>query len=157
MAKIESICLIVKEGRELLMALKQEGRGAGNLNAPGGKLEEGESLENSVAREVMEEFAVRVDPSKLEKVAIIHFYFGETPGPEVHVFLTGEWSGQPRESKEMGNPTWYEISDLPWDKMWLADRDWMPVVFSGEKIHWSIQYSANFNSVLRIVKHDLNF
>ncbi len=55
-----NLCFIIKDGRALLIR-KKRGLGAGKINAPGGKLEAGETPEQCLVRELREEFAVETE------------------------------------------------------------------------------------------------
>lgn len=59
-----TLCYIVRGGKILLIRKKQ-GFGAGKWNAPGGKINDGESLEQCVARELNEEIGIAPRGPKL--------------------------------------------------------------------------------------------
>ena len=50
----------VRQGSEVLLIRKKRGLGAGKINAPGGRLDEGESFEQAAIREVHEEVGLKV-------------------------------------------------------------------------------------------------
>lgn len=118
---------------EICLALKKRGFGMGKWNGVGGKLLEGESIENGAKRETKEE--VDVDILSFEKVAINEFHFSNNPewNQRVHVFVCDDWSGEIKDSEEM-SPKWFSIENIPYDKMWLDDRYWVPKILDGKKI-----------------------
>ena len=85
-----------------------------------------------------EEADIVTSPEFLEKSAVVDFHNTKSGGSNfvcrVHVYLVSQWTGRPRKTKEMINPTWFDIGRLPLDKMMPADREWLPVVLSGKKI-----------------------
>ncbi len=121
--KISDICL----------AMKKRGFGAGRWNGVGGKLSDGESIEDATKRETKEE--IGVDISSMSKVAELAFSFANNPdwNQLVHVFTTTEWSGEPIESEEM-RPQWYPVTEIPFKDMWPDDIFWLPKVLNGELI-----------------------
>ena len=116
--------------------MKKRGFGVGKLNGVGGKVEEGESIENALLRETREE--VNVEIKEFEKVAVIDFYFKDNSvnkdfNQKAHVFIAYKWEGEPTESEEMA-PQWVDINMLPLEKMWSDDRYWLPEILSGKKL-----------------------
>jgi 8-oxo-dGTP diphosphatase len=52
------LCFVRRDG-ELLLIRKKRGLGAGKVNGPGGRIEDGESAEQAAVRETFEEVGVR--------------------------------------------------------------------------------------------------
>lgn len=132
--KISDICL----------AMKKRGFGAGRWNGVGGKLQEGETIEQALIREVQEEIGVLVQESDLKKVGELAFDFPHRPefDQTVHVFVTETWDGEPVESEEM-KPEWYPVQDVPYDIMWPSDKFWVPQVIKGELVRGPITFGEN--------------
>ncbi len=127
-----TLCLIhdVPNSR-VLLGLKKLGFGAGRWNGFGGKLEKGETILEAAKREVKEEAGVSV--SDIEEVGRIDFEFKGNPEIlEVHIFRTEEFTGKPIESDEM-KPQWFNINEIPFDKMWPDDKYWMPLFLNKKK------------------------
>lgn len=130
MKKILTLCIIHQHPR-ILLGMKKYGFGAGRWNGFGGKVEEGELIEDAARREVKEEAMVEV--AKLEKVGIIEFEFQGNPEIlEVHIFRSENFSGIPTESEEM-KPQWFRIDDIPFNDMWPDDKYWLPLCLDGKK------------------------
>ncbi len=146
-----TLCFLKRKGNEFLLAIKAEKIGAGCWNGYGGGIEPGEVPKETTVREVEEETRRRkkdrgvvVLQEDLEKVAEIDFHNltsdGETFVCKVHVYIAENWKGEPKESKEMKNPTWFHIDNLPLDEMMPADKKWLPVALSGKKIKAAPRY-----------------
>jgi len=147
--KISTICFPVKDNR-IFLANKKRGFGKGFLNGYGGKKQlEDRSIEDTAVRELMEEGGIIASPEKLEKVAVIDFFEGETQIFECHIFFCRDWQGEFFETEEMGMPTSYEIVDLPYERMWDADRVWLPLICSGQKIRARSYYNEGMTEQVK--------
>ena len=116
--------------RQLLMH-KKTGLGKGKVNAPGGRLEEGETFRDAAIRECQEE--VKVTPLEPEKRVELHFQFTSGYSLYGEAFFTESWEGEPGESPE-ADPFWCDLDELPWDNMWEDDRIWLPRALAGRKL-----------------------
>lgn len=121
------------------MAMKKRGWGQGWWNGSGGKPLEGETIESAVVREVKEE--LRVDLISIEKVGEINWFHKEEDKNVIcYVFLSEKWTEEPQESEEM-SPKWFKKSEIPYDKMWASDREWLPLILAqGKKIKAKFVY-----------------
>jgi len=121
----------VRDGSLVLLIHKKRGHGAGKINAPGGKVEPGESALDCARRETREE--VGLDPQALRCVAELRFQ--ETNGYAMRgfAFIADSASGQLVETDE-ARPFWCPIATLPFDAMWDDDRFWLPRILEGECI-----------------------
>ena len=110
---------------EICLAMKKRGFGMGKWNGVGGKVEQGETIEESARREAKEE--IGISPNNMEKTAEISFYWPNNPAWDqmVHIYFSDNWTGEPVESEEM-NPLWFKVSEIPFDKMWADDILWLP-------------------------------
>lgn len=130
--KTTTLLFLIKEN-EICLAMKKRGFGAGRYNGVGGKLQEGESIEQAVIRETKEE--IGVDVKEMHKVAILDFSFANKPewNQECHTYFCTEWEGVPTESEEM-KPEWFTVDSIPFEKMWPDDIFWLPRVIKGENL-----------------------
>ena len=77
-----TVLLLVKRSKQkkiekILLAMKKRGFGEGKWNGVGGKVKDGESIEEAAIREACEEISVIA--SNLAKVAILDFSFPLNP------------------------------------------------------------------------------
>lgn len=127
----EATLSYVLDGDEILLIEKKQGHGAGKYNGPGGKVEDGETIREAAIREHHEETGtVPVEP---EKVAELEFFFGGDPFQRVHVFLSDDHQGEQQETEE-ARPEWFDVDDIPYDKMWADDSYWLPDVLDGKRL-----------------------
>lgn len=121
---------IIEDKDKILLAMKKRGFGEGWWNGYGGKVNEGETIEEAMVRELQEESGIITKAYK-ERAVIEFFFSGTDKEVEMHVFEVTEYEGQPEETDEMA-PKWFSKEDIPYDKMWPADRNWMPLFFEGK-------------------------
>jgi 8-oxo-dGTP diphosphatase len=120
--------LFIRRRHELLLIRKKRGLGAGKINAPGGRLEPGETPEQAAIREVEEE--VLVTPGGVRKRGELRFQFVDGYSLHCHVFLADSFKGEPGETDE-AEPLWISIAEIPYDEMWADDTLWLPKVLAG--------------------------
>jgi 8-oxo-dGTP diphosphatase len=61
MKKIEVVAAIIRDGDKILATQRGYGEFAGSWEFPGGKMEEGETRENALHREILEELEVAIE------------------------------------------------------------------------------------------------
>lgn len=124
--------LFLLRGKEVLLIHKKTGLGAGKINAPGGKIEKGETAEQAAIREVREEIRVEVNSPK--EMGILHFQFvdSECLALRCTVFCASQFQGNPSETDE-AEPFWCSFDQIPYEQMWADDALWLPGMLSGKK------------------------
>ncbi len=134
---------------ELLLIEKKRGLGAGKVNGPGGKLEQGESFVQATIRECGEE--IGLTPHNVEIRGRLYFSFTDGYTLYAEVFWAYHFSGELIETDE-AKPFWCPVQNLPYDRMWFDDRIWLPHALAGNKfsgyflfdddrlIHSQVQY-----------------
>lgn len=83
---------------------------SGGIAFPGGHVENNENFESAALRELKEETGITGRISS-------EIYRGKQNGNEVVVYLAEVASGKPKDSEELKNLKWYEVQDIPWDKI----------------------------------------
>ena len=126
--ELATLCFIRCDGR-LLLIRKKRGLGAGKINAPGGRLEPGETPLEAAIRETQEE--VGVTPTGLRKRGELHFQFVDGYSLHCVVFLATGCIGEPFETDE-ALPIWTPDDTVPYHDMWTDDAHWLPVVLAGK-------------------------
>ena len=137
---------------EILLGLKKKGFGKGYLVGVGGKVEDGETIEEAAKREAAEEIYVTLP--ELYKVGILNFYFphveNESWNQQVHVFTATQWEGEPQESEEI-RPEWFKKQDIPYDKMWDDAHYWLPQVLADQ----TLEGEFTFNKELKVIDYKI--
>jgi len=133
--------LLLRRDDQILLAMKKRGFGADRYNGVGGKIDPGETIEQALIRECQEE--IEVTPTKFDKVALHDFVFpDDTPDMQVHAYVCTEWEGEPAETEEMA-PEWFNVADIPYERMWQDDIVWLPLVLKGKKIICRFVFDEN--------------
>lgn len=121
------------EQQEVLLGRKLTGFGAGNMVAPGGKIEPGEQAAAAAVRELEEETGLQVTEDDPVHRATILFRFPARPASDMdcQVFLASSYRGEPVASEEL-EPRWYPVGELPVEYMWQDAEHWLPLIIGGE-------------------------
>lgn len=145
--KILTLCLLQKDG-QVLLGMKKRGFGEGRWNGFGGKLQQGESIEEATLRELREESGLIA--KSLEKIGRIDFEFHDNRGHilEVHLYKSDDFEGEMAESDEM-LPQWFSEMEVPLDKMWPDDKHWFPLFLAGKKFTGYFLFGEN-DSILKM-------
>lgn len=128
---VATLMFVVREGKVLLIR-KKTGIGQGKINAPGGKIEPGETPLECALRETEEELHIKVKEARFMGDLFFSFLCGTTPEIRGYVFMAEEYEGIPTETREAA-PFWADINDVPYEKMWEDDRYWLPYMLAGKK------------------------
>lgn len=110
---VVAVALLSAQGK-VLMQQRPAGKQHGGLwEFPGGKLEQGETPESAVVREIDEELGVTVDPAMLFPVS----FAAEPPTPDrrpILLLLYGlrEWIGEPMALEAGSMVRWLSVAEL---------------------------------------------
>ncbi|XP_059933965.1 oxidized purine nucleoside triphosphate hydrolase isoform X1 [Mesoplodon densirostris] len=133
--------VLVLQPQRVLLGMKKRGFGAGRWNGFGGKVQEGETIEDGAKRELQEESGLTVDA--LQKVGQIVFEFVGNPElMDVHIFCTDSVHGTPVESDEM-RPQWFQLDQIPFADMWPDDSYWFPLLLQKKKFHGYFKFQGH--------------
>jgi 8-oxo-dGTP diphosphatase len=124
-----TLLFVIRDG-EVLLIHKKRGLGAGKINGPGGRIDDGESALAAAVREVQEE--VRVNPTGVQHCGELAFQFVDGLALHCVVFRASGCQGEPQETDE-ARPLWTPLDRIPYDRMWADDRHWMPLMIAGKK------------------------
>lgn len=128
------------KNKKFVMIIHHRGINEGYVNFPGGKKEEGETMEECVCRETYEETGLIIKNPK--KVGYIEF-----AGKDffVHVYKSTEFTGTLKENKEEVKVFWQDADKIPYDRMRKADKDFLPEILSGKYVSRRYYYDKDFN------------
>ncbi len=129
--KEEAVLCFVQRDGQLLLIHKKRGLGAGKINAPGGRIEPGETAAQAAVRESEEE--IGVTPRSVRQTAELSFQFTDGYSLLGYVFFADSFRGTPRATDE-ADPFWCPLAEIPYHRMWEDDRLWLPEVLAGKYV-----------------------
>lgn len=125
---VVAVTYLVQDG-QILLIHKKRGLGAGKVNAPGGRLEPGETAPDAAVREFEEEVGLRLT-GDLVPVAEHRYQFVDGLRLHLHGFLALGATGTLIETEE-ARPFWCSQSEIPYPQLWADNRLWLPPVLDG--------------------------
>lgn len=144
--------LFVVVKNDVLLIRKKRGLGAGKINGPGGRLEQGETLMECAIRETQEELCI--NPLGVQARGQLFFNASDAiPNIHGYVFTASGYEGEPRETDE-AIPLWTPISEIPYEEMWEDDKIWLPHVLSGDSIDAWFTFTGESLLDYKMVIHD---
>jgi 8-oxo-dGTP pyrophosphatase MutT (NUDIX family) len=150
--KIMTLCCLYND-THILLGIKKRGFGKGRWNGFGGKVSNGEMIDQAALREVKEEAGII--PLEMKKRGILVFKFENNglkgnPDIEVNIFSASKFKGAPKETEEM-RPQWFLHSEIPYAIMWPDDIYWLPMLLSGKNFKGTFY----FKDTNEIIQHEL--
>ena len=129
--KNTSLCYIEKDGRYLMLHRTKK---AGDENRDkwigiGGKFESGESPEDCMLREVLEETGLSLESWRFR--GIVTFVSNEWGTEYMHLFTAHGFTGSLRDCDE-GELEWVEKSRIPSLPIWEGDKIFLRLLDEGE-------------------------
>jgi 8-oxo-dGTP diphosphatase len=124
-----TLVFVLRDG-ELLLIRKKRGLGAGKINGPGGRLEQGEMPLAGAIREVREE--VCATPLGVVAAGRARFQFTDGYATDVYVFRASALDGAPAPTPE-ADPFWVPLAQIPYAEMWEDDALWLPHLLAGRE------------------------
>ncbi len=127
MMRQTAACFLIKNNQVLLLKIHYpDGRVI--WNGVAGWVEEGETPEQGIIREIKEEIGIEVKEEDLKK--------GYETKDEIPftTFTTSKWQGNPICGEEsIKEVKWFNFKDIPFNQMMKDNKDWLPKMLS---VHW---------------------
>lgn len=143
--KILTLMMILKKANpnsnpKILLGMKKKGFGQGKWNGFGGKVEKNEGIFDAAVREVKEECGLEILNAKFVGFITFEYEIDKKAPMHVHIFKSEEFAGDPIETAEM-IPQWFEIDEIPYEKMWKDDVYWYPYLFADKYFYGKFLFS----------------
>jgi 8-oxo-dGTP pyrophosphatase MutT (NUDIX family) len=150
MVKKETVSIIYQHPK-ILLGMKKLRFGKGKYNGFGGGIEDDETLKECAIRETFEETG-GITMINLVKMGRLLFYFQtDEDDHDVHFFRATQFKGIPKETDEM-KPEWFNLDSIPYDKMWIDDRYWLPLLLDGKCFRGEFEFDLEGE----IARYELN-
>ena len=129
--KNTTLCYIEREGQYLMLhrVKKENDINHDKWIGVGGKCEEGESPEECVCRETLEETGLTLTDYRYR--AVITFVSDEWEGEYMHLFTATGWTGRIREDCDEGVLEWIHKDRLTALPQWAGDRIFLDLLRQG--------------------------
>jgi len=137
---VTNICYVLDDKGRVLLQKKARGVGQGKWNGPGGKQEPDETIEDSVHREIWEETGLKLLNPEIK--GELGFVCPNGDNFFSYVFVAKEFQGEPRDKGE-GELRWFDIEDIPLEKMWDDDKYWLKRLLGGEYVKMKFFFDEN--------------
>lgn len=127
----------------ILLIRKKRGMGEGKWNAPGGKVEAGESTADAAVRETREETGLT--PVGARYAGLLEFRFADGSAcwdNLCRVYRADSHEGSLAAEHDECAPAWVRLDAIPYDGMWEDDRSWLPSLLAGRPFHRVYRFGA---------------
>jgi 8-oxo-dGTP diphosphatase len=117
--------VLLKDGMVLLAQRKRKDNGQGEYGGPGGALDPGEGLMESILRELSEECGPDVAVKNLKTICTINYRNGQSPTHWVGIGFCAEYAGGEIKLMEPNKHVtweWHSLDDLPVPMYWPIAR-----------------------------------
>lgn len=143
-----AMCYIFDDNKALMIKRKKEPF-SGNIVAPGGKFEAGETPLLCVQREIHEETGLQIKDCSLKIVT-------SEIGPKhynwlLYIFVCSRFEGEVVESDE-GELCWIEKDKLSLHEMADIDKRMLPYVMDDKKYFMKLKYDSEKNCTIEDIK-----
>nr|MDH3175137.1 8-oxo-dGTP diphosphatase [Bacillus pumilus] len=139
-------CVLHHEDQVLLLQKPRRGRWV----APGGKMESGESVKDSVVREYREETGIYILNPQLKGVFTFIIKEGDQIVQEwmMFTFMADSFTGKNVTESEEGILKWHEVKDVPHLPMAPGDSHILDFMLKGKGLlHGTFTYTPDFELI----------
>ncbi|MGM0442744.1 MAG: 8-oxo-dGTP diphosphatase [Fibrobacterota bacterium] len=147
-----AVLTFIRRGNEYLLIKKLRGLGRGKFNAPGGRVEPGETIREAAVRECEEE--VGLCPADLNYVTELNFLFRDGYSIRGWVFTADSFSGTLCDTDE-AQPFWCTPAAMPYYNMWEDDRYWIPLMLSGKFVRGGFIFDGDRLESMTLTAEDV--
>lgn len=136
-----TVCYIF-DGDKVLLKKAARGISEGRWVGLGGKMQEGESFYDALAREIREEAGIEPVYPKYVGRKVCHEKDAEY---EVNYFLATEFDGKVNCGSDEGEVKWFCKAEIPYRMMWPEERIILPLVEGSVGFLGDMMYSPRLN------------
>ena len=146
----------------VLWAVRQRGLGCGLYGPYGGDLFPNENPLDGLIREIKVESGLTCTPEDVEPAGVMEVAYFSGEGKDqhlqsemqIHVYLVHDWMGTPRETPEMGRPTFFPLGKLPLQNTLEGNVRVLRRIVTGKTIYATMEYQLPGFSLVRFLMSD---
>ena len=129
---LTTLCYVEKDGCYLMMLRnkKENDPSAGKWIGAGGKVEPGETRDECVVREVLEETGLRLNSVTYR--GVVHFHSEIWESEEMFLYTSDDYEGELSDDCHEGDLRWVPIDEILDLSLWDGDRIFLKKLFDGE-------------------------
>ncbi|MCF0111951.1 MAG: 8-oxo-dGTP diphosphatase [Erysipelotrichaceae bacterium] len=137
--KTTTLCYIINNEQVLMLYRnkKKQDANEGKMIGVGGKLEENETIEECMLREVEEETGLVC--TQYELLGDVFFRLPAWEDELTYIYRCTGYTGKLKPCTE-GELRWVNLSDVMDCPLWPGDRLFLPQVLAGEPVHLVLEY-----------------
>lgn len=141
------------KNKKIILAKKKRKIGVDKWNGYGGRVEENEDKIESLAREIEEECGAIIEKEKCKELGFVDFYFKgkDELNQRVYIYRIDGFSGEPKETEEMGKPEEFDFNKIPYNEMMKGDENFIPFVLANKKFKGEIHFSENGEKLINCI------
>nr|XP_021524479.1 7,8-dihydro-8-oxoguanine triphosphatase [Aotus nancymaae] len=128
--------VLVLQPQRVLLGMKKRGFGAGRWNGFGGKVQEGETIEEGAKRDRISPTLATHLISTVAGASVTGSVLGAAAGEEAHWIASSSPLGT-----EM-RPHWFQLDQIPFKDMWPDDSYWFPFLLQKKKFHGYFKFQG---------------
>lgn len=138
-----TLCYILQDGKYLLLhrVKKAKDPNAGKWVGVGGKLERGETADECVIREVLEETGLTL--TGYERIGLVKFVSDTYESEDMYLYQGLSYTGRLRDDCPEGELRWIPVEDVPGLPIWEGDRYFLEAMQKGRRnINMTLRYEG---------------
>jgi ADP-ribose pyrophosphatase YjhB (NUDIX family) len=122
---------MITRGNNILLARRKYEPAKGKWDIPGGFVDEGESVEEAVDRETLEETNLQVNSKKY--LGSIPDVYGVREMPTVNLcFHVDDWEGEPKPGSDVKSLDWFAPDELPEEMAFAHQKQALQLLVENE-------------------------
>lgn len=138
-----TLCYLEKDGAYLMLHRnkKEKDPNEGKWIGVGGKLEPGETPEECLVREVLEETGLTL--RSYQKRGVILFLSDTWEDEVMHLYTSGDFAGEVIEDCDEGDLKWISLDKIPKLNLWEGDRVFLQELLEEKaEIYLTLRYQG---------------
>lgn len=142
--KITTLCYLEKDDCYLMLYRnrKKDDENAGKWIGVGGKLEQGETVDECMKREVLEETGLYVGDYHF--YGVVEFRSDRYEPEDMYLYSSKDFKGTMKEDCDEGELSWIRKDKVMELRLWEGDRYFLEKMVRGdEKIHMRLVYKGD--------------